>query len=404
MKFAEKIKCVPAKCRKFFTPDWEIKEVLSDKKKPVDSKIRKPILGKIDFYIIKKFLGTYFFSIALIMAIATIFDFNERIDKFTSSHATWHEIIFDYYLNFIPYLANLFSALFVFISVIFFTTKLADNSEIIAMRSTGMGFNRLLRPYMVSAGVIALLSFVLGAFVIPHGNVERLNFDQQYIHKKKVTTAEKVQLQVDTGVVAYIQHFDNDTKTGFNFSLDKFSDKKLVSHLTASSIQYDTLAQKRYKWKIRDYEVRELHGLREKIYKGAETDSIIMMEPSDFMYSRNQQETLTSPELYEFIEKQKMRGAANLSMFEVEFYKRFASPFAAFILTVIGVSLSCQKRKGGMGLSLGIGLALSFSYIMFETVSSTFAVKAYMPPLVAAWIPNILFSIIAFILYRRAPK
>ena len=235
------------------------------------------------------------------------------------------------------------------------TTKLADNSEIIAMRSTGMGFNRLLRPYMVSAGVIALLSFVLGAFVIPHGNVERLNFDQQYIHKKKVTTAENVQLQVDTGVVAYIQHFDNDTKTGFNFSLDKFSDKKLVSHLTASSIQYDTLAQKRYKWKIRDYEVRELHGLREKIYKGAETDSIIMMEPSDFMYSRNQQETLTSPELYEFIEKQKMRGAANLSMFEVEFYKRFASPFAAFILTVIGVSLSCQKRKGGMGLSLGIG-------------------------------------------------
>ena len=404
MKFAEKIKCVPAKCRKFFPPDSEIKEVLSDKKKPVDSKIRKPILGKIDFYIIKKFLGTYFFSIALIMAIATIFDFNERIDKFTSSHATWHEIIFDYYLNFIPYLANLFSALFVFISVIFFTTKLADNSEIIAMRSTGMGFNRLLRPYMVSAGVIALLSFVLGAFVIPHGNVERLNFDQQYIHKKKVTTAEKVQLQVDTGVVAYIQHFDNDTKTGFNFSLDKFSDKKLVSHLTASSIQYDTLAQKRYKWKIRDYEVRELHGLREKIYKGAETDSIIMMEPSDFMYSRNQQETLTSPELYEFIEKQKMRGAANLSMFEVEFYKRFASPFAAFILTVIGVSLSCQKRKGGMGLSLGIGLALSFSYIMFETVSSTFAVKAYMPPLVAAWIPNILFSIIAFILYRRAPK
>ena len=177
-----------------------------------------------------------------------------------------------------------------------------------------------------------------------------------------------------------------------------------MSHLTASSIQYDTLAQKRYKWKIRDYEVRELHGLREKIYKGAETDSIIMMEPSDFMYSRNQQETLTSPELYEFIEKQKMRGAANLSMFEVEFYKRFASPFAAFILTVIGVSLSCQKRKGGMGLSLGIGLALSFSYIMFETVSSTFAVKAYMPPLVAAWIPNILFSIIAFILYRRAPK
>ncbi len=395
------------KLQKLFAADSEVAQILTEEKEKKDlkdKKGRKPFVGKIDRYIIKKFLGTYFFSIALIMAIATIFDFNERIDKFTSSHATWHEIIFDYYLNFIPYLANLFSALFVFISVIFFTTKLADNSEIIAMRSTGMGFNRLLRPYMISAGVIAVLTFTLGAFVIPHGNVERLNFDQQYIHKKKITTAENVQLQVDTGVVAYIQHFDNDTKTGYNFSLDKFSDKKLVSHLTASSIQYDTLAQKRYRWKIRDYEVRELHGLREKISNGSELDSIIMMEPSDFMYSRNQQETLTSPELYEFIQKQKLRGAANLSMFEVEFHKRFAAPFAAFILTVIGVSLSCQKRKGGMGLSLGIGLALSFSYILFETVSSTFAVNAGWPPMLSAWIPNILFSIVAFVLYKRAPK
>lgn len=396
-----KIKRVPKRISAAFAPDESTVEVLAAGR---NEKPYKPFIGKIDWYIIKKFLGTYFFSIALIMAIAVIFDFNERIDKFTSSHATWHEIIFDYYLNFIPYLANLFSALFVFISVIFFTTKLADNSEIIAMRSTGMGFTRLLRPYMISAAVIAVLTFVLGAFVIPHGNVERLSFDQQYIHKKKVTTAENVQLQVDTGVVAYIQHFDNTTKTGFNFSLDKFSDKKLVSHLTASSVQYDTLAQKRYRWKIRDYEIRELHGLREKITNGSQLDSIIMMEPTDFMYSRNQQETLTSPELYEFIQKQKMRGAANLSMFEVEFHKRIAAPFAAFILTIIGVSLSCQKRKGGMGLSLGIGMALSFSYIMFETVSSTFAVNAGWPPLLSAWIPNILFSYIAFELFRRAPK
>lgn len=391
-----------ARLRRFFCPDRLSAKALGGRHR--EEKGYRPWIGKIDWYIIKKFLGTYFFSIALIMAIATIFDFNERIDKFTSSHATWHEIIFDYYLNFIPYLANLFSALFVFISVIFFTTKMADNSEIIAMRSTGMGFRRLLRPYMISATVIAALTFILGAFVIPHGNVERLNFDQQYIHKKKVTTAENVQLQVDTGVVAYIQHFDNETKTGYNFSLDKFSNKKMVSHLTASTVQYDTLAQRRYKWKIRNYEIRELHGMREKITNGAEVDSIIMMEPSDFMYSRNQQETLTSPELYEFIKKQRMRGAANLSMFEVEFHKRFAAPFAAFILTVIGVSLSCQKRKGGMGLSLGIGMALSFSYILFETVSSTFAVNGGWPPLLSAWLPNIIFSIIAFVLYKRAPK
>lgn len=365
---------------------------------------RMPLIGRIDRYIIKKFLGTYFFSIALIMAIATIFDFNERIDKFSSSHARWDEIVFDYYLNFIPYLANLFSALFVFISVIFFTAKLADNSEIIAMRSAGMSFKRLLRPYMISAAIIASLSFALGAFVIPHGNVERLRFVQQYIHKRKVNTADNVQLQVDTGVVAFIQHFDNGTKTGYNFSLDKFRDKKLVSHLTASTIQYDTLAKKRYLWRISDYEVRTLHGMREHISRGGRIDSLIMMEPTDFMYSRDQQETLTSPELSEFIAKQSLRGASNLSLFEVEYHKRMAAPFAAFILTVIGVSLSCRKRKGGMGLSLGIGLALSFSYILFQTISSTFAINAGWPPLLSAWIPNIIFSFAALALYRKAPK
>lgn len=365
---------------------------------------RMPLIGRIDRYIIKKFLGTYFFSIALIMAIATIFDFNERIDKFSSSHARWDEIVFDYYLNFIPYLANLFSALFVFISVIFFTAKLADNSEIIAMRSAGMSFKRLLRPYMISAAIIASLSFALGAFVIPHGNVERLRFVQQYIHKRKVNTADNVQLQVDTGVVAFIQHFDNGTKTGYNFSLDKFRDKKLVSHLTASIIQYDTLAKKRYLWRISNYEVRTLHGMREHISRGGRIDSLIMMEPTDFMYSRDQQETLTSPELSEFIAKQSLRGASNLSLFEVEYHKRMAAPFAAFILTVIGVSLSCRKRKGGMGLSLGIGLALSFSYILFQTISSTFAINAGWPPLLSAWIPNIIFSFAALALYRKAPK
>lgn len=401
MNIGNKISAIREKFKSYFAADELTMKALGVKK---EEKAGRPFLGKIDFYIIRKFLGTYFFSIALIMAIATIFDFNERIDKFTSSHASWHEIIFDYYLNFIPYLANLFSALFVFISVIFFTTKLADNSEIIAMRSTGMGFRRLLRPYMVSATFIAVLSLVLSAFVIPHGNVERLRFDEQYIHKKKVTTADNVQLYVDTGVVAYIQHFDNDTRTGFNFSLDKYVNKKIVSRLTASSIQYDTLSTRPYHWKIHDYQIRSLHGMRERISDGAETDSTIMMEPTDFMYSRDQQETMTLPQLYRFIEKQKMRGASNLSMFQVELHKRVASAFAAFILTVIGVSLSIEKRKGGMGLSLGIGMALSFSYILFQTVSSTFAVNADWPPLLSAWLPNIIFSVIAFILYKRTPK
>lgn len=361
-------------------------------------------ITRIDRYIITKFLSTYIFLIAIIISIAIIFDFNEKIDKITQSHVSIQKVIFDYYLNFVPYFSNLFSPLFVFIAVIFFTSKLADNSEIIAMKSTGMSFRRLLRPYMISAGIIALTTFLLGAYVIPRGNVARVNFDNTYIKKKKITSADNIQMQVDTGVVAYITHFDNITKSGYGFSLDKFVNKKLVSHLTAQTIQYDTLSERRYSWSLLNYQIRTLKGMREKITSGEKMDTVIMMEPSDFFYTNNQQETMTLPQLDEFIDRQKLRGAAGVSTFEVEFHKRFAMPFAAFILTIIGVSLSCEKRKGGMGTSIGIGLTLSFSYILFQTISSTFAINAGWPPMISVWIPNLLFALIAFILFKKTPQ
>lgn len=361
-------------------------------------------ISRLDRYIIFKFLTTYVFLIAIIITIAIIFDFNEKIDKFTKSHASVEKVVVDYYLNFIPYFSNLFSPLFVFISVIFFTSKLADNSEIIAMKAAGMSYKRLLRPYMIAACIIAVTTFLLGAYVIPRGNVAKVNFENTYLKKKKIAAADNIQLQVDTGVVAYITHFDNDTKSGYGFSLDKFSNKQLVSSLTAQSIQYDTLSDHRYSWTLRHYRIRTMVGMREKISSGSKLDTMIMMEPSDFFYVNNQQETMTLPRLKEFIEKQTLRGAAGVSTFEVEYHKRFASPFAAFILTIIGVSLSSQKRKGGMGTAIGIGLALSFSYILFQTISSTFAINAGWSPMFSVWLPNILFAIIAFILYRRTPQ
>ena len=362
-------------------------------------------LGRLDRYIIYKFLSTYIFLITIIMVIAVIFDFNEKIDKLSQSQASVQKIIFDYYINFIPYFANLFSPLFVFIAVIFFTSKLADNSEIIAMKSTGMSFRRLLRPYMFSAALIALTTFFLGAYVIPQSNVAKVNFENRYIKKRTdVTSVDNVQMQVDTGVVAYITHFDNRTKSGYGFSLDKFVDKKLVSHLTAQSIQYDTLSERRFSWTLRHYKIRSLRGMREKIEHGTKLDTIIVMEPKDFFYVRGQQETMTVPELDEFIDRQKLRGAAGISTFEVEYHKRFATPFAAFILTLIGVSLSCEKRKGGMGASLGFGIALSFTYILFQTVSATFVIKAGWPAMISVWIPNIIFALIAFVLYKRTPE
>lgn len=362
-------------------------------------------MKRIDRYIIAKFLGTYFFSIVLIISIGVVFDFNENIDRFTESEAPWRAIIMDYYLNFIPYYANLFSALFVFISVIFFTTKLADHSEIIAMISTGISRRRLLMPYMISAAIIAALTFYLGAEVIPRSSVKRLAFENTYKKRNKNPTyAEKVQLQVDTGVIAYMEHFDGVSKTGVHFSLDKFENKKLVSHLSANTVQYDTLSDVRYQWHLRDVTIRELRGMKEKITHSNQLDSVIRMEPRDFLFIRDQQETMTNTELKEYIEKQRNRGSGNLSIFEVEYYKRFASPFAAFILSTIGMSLSSRKRKGGMGFSLGIGIALSATYILLQGISATFSTNAGMYPALAAWMPNILYTLIAIYLYRKAPQ
>ena len=378
-------------------------QILKDKSQGLWKKLKMDkFIRRMDLYIIKKFLGTYFFAIALIITIAVVFDVNEQIDKFVTNKAPVEAIIFDYYMNFIPYFSNLFSPLFVFIAVIFFTSKMAENSEIIAMMSTGMSFRRMLRPYMISAAIIAALTYGLGAYVIPKGNVTRLDFESKYKRKKKVEYVRNVQLEVDSGVIAYMERYENYNKTAYRFSLDKFEDKKLVSHLTAKRATYDTTSV--HKWILKDYMIREMDGMRENIIKGDKLDTIIKMEPQDFLITKGMQQTMTSTELDEYIAKQKRRGFANIKEFQIEYHQRIAMSFAAFILTIIGVSLSSRKVKGGMGLYLGIGLALSFSYILFQTISATFAVNGNTPPVLAVWIPNILYTFIAIYLYRKAPR
>ena len=358
----------------------------------------------IDWYIIKKFLTTYFFAIALIISISIVFDVNENLSKFTEYHAPLKAIVFDYYLNFIPYFSNLFSPLFVFIAVIFFTSKMAGNSEIISILAAGISFRRMMRPYMISAALISLLTFYLGSYVIPKGTVIKQNFETLYKNKKRNNAAENVQLQVGKGIIAYIQHYDNTSKKGYGFSLDKFENKKLVNHMTASEIQYDTISNSKFHWKATSWRIRDMKGLKEKITSGNAIDTLILMEPTDLVFSKGQQETFTSPQLREYIDRQIDRGSTNVVQYEVEYHKRIASSFASFILTTIGVSLSSRKRKGGMGLYLGIGLALSFGYIMLQTVSATFAINAGTPAMLAAWIPNIIFAVVAWFCYRQAPR
>ncbi len=361
-------------------------------------------LHRLDRYIISKFIGTYIYSIILIISIAIVFDVNENLSKFTTYGAPLKAIVFDYYSNFVPYFSNLFSPLFVFIAVIFFTSKLAGNSEIIAMLAAGVSFRRLVRPYLFSAALIAVVNFFLGAYIIPHGTIVRQDFEAKYKNNTKTTSASNVQLMLGPGIIAYIQQYDNNTKTGYGFSLDKFEKKKLVSHMTASIIRYDSISEDRYHWKAQNYKIRTLKGLKEEIKSGQSLDTLIQMEPMDLVFSKGQQETLTSSELRAYITKQTERASSNVVQYEVEYHKRIATSFASFILTIIGVSLSSRKRKGGMGLYLGIGLALSFSYILLQTISATFAINADTPPMLAAWIPNILYTFIAYFCYRQAPN
>jgi lipopolysaccharide export system permease protein len=351
----------------------------------------------LDRYIIRKFLGTYIFAIILLLAIVVMFDINEKLDAFLK--APLKATIVDYFINFLPYFANQFSPLFTFIAVIFFTTKLAGNSEIIAMLSTGMSFRRLLRPYLISACVIAGATYLLSAYVIPPANVKRINYTNTYVKNKRVDYGSNIMLMIKPGEIAYMNRYDNVAKTGSRFSLESFDKKKrLVSRLTAQTIIWDTL----YNWKVSDYVIRDFKDGREFITKGHRLDTIIPFEPRDFLISANDHEKMTTPDLAQYISRQKKRGVGNIKSFEVEYHRRFAMTAAAFILTVIGMSLSSRKVKGGMGLNIGIGLVLSFSYILFMTITQTFAVSGLTSPMIAMWIPNVIYAIIAFILYYKA--
>lgn len=357
-------------------------------------------LKLLDLFILKKYLGTFFFSTILILAVVTMFDITEKLDAFLS--APLKETIFDYFVSFLPYFGNQLAPLFTFIAVIFFTTKLAGNSEIIAILSSGVSFNRLMRPYMIGAAIIAALTFALSNYIIPPTNIKRIDYTNKYVKNKKVTTGLDIQLMSRPGEVVYIGRFENATKTGYRFSLDKFNGKMLVSRLTAQTIQYDTT--KSYHWIVNNYMIRDFDGMKEKIRSGSKLDTVIPIEPRDIIISVNDQETLTTPQLSEFIEKQKNRGVANIKEFEIEKERRYATTAAAFILTLIGASLSMKKSKGGMGLNIGLGLLLSFSYILFTTVTSQFASSGLTSAWFAMWIPNFVYLIIGLILYYRASK
>lgn len=351
----------------------------------------------LDGYILRQFLGTYFLATILFLAVIAMFDITEKLDAFLT--APLKETIFDYFASFLPYFANQLSPLFVFISVIFFTSKLAGNSEIIAILASGVSYNRLLRPYMIGAAIIAALTFALSNYVIPPTNVKRIAYTNKYVRNKSVESGANIQLMASPGNVVYMNRFENSNKTAYRFSMDKFDDKTIVSRMTARIARYDSTRQ--YHWQLNDYLIRDFDGMKESVRRGFSLDTIIPIEPKDFLIAANDQETLTTPQLTEYIDRQRMRGVANIKGFEIERERRYATTAAAFILTLIGMSLSSKKVKGGMGLNIGIGLLLSFSYILFSTITSTFAVNGLTTPFIAMEIPNFVYLIIGLILFRK---
>ena len=357
---------------------------------------------KIDAYIVSKFITTFFVALILIIGIVIIFDISEKIDNFVAKEAPLKAVVFDYYLNFIPYFMNMFSPLFVFITVIFFTSKMAADSEIIAILSCGISFHRMMVPYIFSASLIALLSLCLNLFIIPDANKTRLEFENQYVKTRFKSVGRNVHYQISPGEFVFAESFSSWNNTAYRFTLEKIVDNKLVSKISAESAVYN---EEKDVWTLKKYFIRDYNDdLTDRIRSGKQLDTTLALSSKDFYLTEKTVETLNYNELNNLIDTQKMRGDANVKFALIEKNTRFALPFSAFILTIMGVALSSKKRRGGIGWNIGIGIALAFTYILFLRFSQMFVHTDTLPPAIALWLPNVVFAVIAGFLYRIAPK
>ncbi|MGP8217387.1 MAG: LptF/LptG family permease [Bacteroidia bacterium] len=359
-------------------------------------------MKKLDLYILRKFIGTFIYAISLISVIIIIFDISEKLDAFIKRHASFRSIVFDYYVNFVPYLVNQYSPLFTFIAVVFFTSRLAARSEIVAILSGGVSFWRLLAPYMAGAALIAGFSLYLNHIVIPDANKTRIRFEDKYVRDTYYNLSVNIHKRISPGVFIYVHDFDVTRNQGRKFALDKIDNQQLHYKLMSENIIWDSTKQR---WKIYNYFIRKIYPDGKVVTSsGMEKDSALSFYPSDFTEKLTDVAAMNYSELNQFIALQKMEGSNNVSFDEVEKQQRTAFPFATFILTIIAISLSSRKVRGGTGLHLGIGLLIAFSFILFMKISTTFAESGLISPLISVWIPNFLFGILAFFMIRATPK
>ena len=358
-------------------------------------------MKKIDWYIIKKFFGTFFFTLTLILIIVIIFDISEKIDDFLEHEVSIKSIIIDYYLHFIPFFGNLFSPLFIFISVIFFTSKMANNSEIIAILNCGMSFHRLIRPFIFSAIILGFLSFILGNFIIPPSNSQRINFENKYLKNKRYSTEKNIHMQILPGQYIYMQSFNSKMEIGYKFTLENFKEGKLVSKLKSDYVKFDSINQS---WQVNNYEIREFFTETENITYGNKLDTALNLNPKEFTKKTSLVETMNLFELNDYITEEELKGSEQLVYHKIEKHKRIAFPFASIILTLIAIAIASKKVKEGVGIHLGIGIVIAFTYILFMQISTTFAINSNLAPALAVWIPNLCYIALAIVLVYKAAK
>lgn len=363
--------------------------------------IHTRFITTLDRYIIRKFLTTFFFTLGLFLAISIIFDVAEKIDDFIQNHLSIKTITIDYYLNFIPYFGILFSPMVVFISVIFFTSKMAYDSEIISILCSGISFHRLLRPYFIAALFLASLAYFANHWLVPSSNKKRLAFENTYINNPYVNTTRNIHLQIDDENYIYMENYNNLDNMGYKFALEKIINDQLVFKLRGDRIQWINTTKK---WRIFHYTSRTNDGMNENIFSGEQLDTFLNFSPKDFEEKVRNVEMMNSTELNQFIMDELARGADNIEFYLVEKYRRTAMPFATFILTLIGVSVASRKVRGGKGLHIAIGIFISFAYIVFMQFSTTLSTNTGFSPFIGVWIPNFLFSILGVYLLRKANK
>jgi lipopolysaccharide export system permease protein len=354
----------------------------------------------LDRYILAKFLVTWVFTVLILIAIITVIDFTEKNDNFLK-HGLEFKYVAKYYLQYIPYIANLITPITVFIATVFVTARLAGRTEIIAMLAGGVSFMRLLVPYMIGAVMIAALNFYLNAWVIPEANKERIAFEIAYAKKPFYYTDRDIHIKVAANSYVYMESYNNQRDVGYRFTIETIEDKLLKDKISARRIEWDTAS---VSWKLKDWERRSFDGFKEYVSKGAELDTTLSITPKDFGSTHGMHETLNLRELSDYIQELKSRGAENVDIYVIERYIRYMAPWAVIILTFIGVIVSARKSRGGTGAQIALGFVIAFIYILFFIMSRAVAENSAMNQLLAVWLPNIVFSVVGIILYKTVPR